>query len=267
MESKPRVLIVEDNKINLFVTTELLKKSGYQVDSCTDGKEAVELLSSQSFDIILMDLQMPNMDGFEATHVIRAADSAVIDHNVPIIAVTAYATENTRRECFESGMDDFLEKPITAGTLFEKIEALTGPKTQSDENHQETTGDQETANQQGATEGSDFFDEKEFLTRVMDDKNFASELALQFRDQIPQLMEMIRQALATGSLRMVGETAHKLSGIAANLSFGTLYNQLKRIQESSLAGEHDTLGTMVDEAEALYIHAVDVLKKRGYLPI
>jgi CheY-like chemotaxis protein len=109
---EPRILLVEDNAVNQLIAQRILQKSGYESEVAQDGKEAIEILSRKTFELILMDVQMPGMDGFEATRIIRNPGSGVLDHNVPIIAMTAYADKENRDKCKEAGMTDYLSKPI-----------------------------------------------------------------------------------------------------------------------------------------------------------
>jgi signal transduction histidine kinase/CheY-like chemotaxis protein len=116
-----RVLIVEDNAANRRLAEILVKKLGHETQSACDGRQAVDLLCETSFDLILMDVQMPHMDGFEATRLIRDPESRVMDHDVPIIAMTAHAMQGDMEKCFEAGMDAYLTKPIKPEHLKEIV--------------------------------------------------------------------------------------------------------------------------------------------------
>ena len=107
-----RILLAEDNVINQKTAMHLLNNLGFQVDIATDGLKAVRALEIFDYDLVLMDCMMPEMDGYEATAVIRDVSSRVINHNVPIIAVTANVMDGDREKCLESGMDDYLAKPV-----------------------------------------------------------------------------------------------------------------------------------------------------------
>jgi signal transduction histidine kinase/ActR/RegA family two-component response regulator len=121
-----RVLVVEDNELNLFVATELLKDCRCEVTAAVNGLEAVELVADQEFDLVLMDLQMPICDGFEATRIIRERERALALQNVPIYALTANATNNDRAACLEVGMLDLLPKPITTERIKQVIATVAG---------------------------------------------------------------------------------------------------------------------------------------------
>ncbi len=117
-----KILLVEDNPDNQNLTRRLLEKVGYGVDIAQNGKEAVEAVKKYHYDLILMDIQMPLMDGFEATSHIRALEKGRGDDRIPIIALTAHAMKGYREKCFEHDMDDYITKPIKRNKLFEAIE-------------------------------------------------------------------------------------------------------------------------------------------------
>jgi signal transduction histidine kinase/CheY-like chemotaxis protein len=117
--SGARILLAEDNVINRKVAQSLLNKLGCQADMVVNGREAVQALERIDYDIVLMDCQMPEMDGFEATAVIRDPSSKVLNHQVPVIAMTANAMQGDREQCINAGMDDYLSKPMTKDKLSE----------------------------------------------------------------------------------------------------------------------------------------------------
>ena len=122
-----RILLVEDNVVNQQVATHMLKKMGFQVDIAQHGREAIECLVKVRYDLVLMDCQMPEMDGFEATRVIRDPASAVLNHEVCVIAMTANAFAEDRERCLAGGMNDFLAKPVNQNMLTEMLTRWLGP--------------------------------------------------------------------------------------------------------------------------------------------
>jgi signal transduction histidine kinase/ActR/RegA family two-component response regulator len=112
-----RLLLVEDNFVNQRVAVYMLSKLGHQVDVAKHGREAVDMLSKSAYDLVLMDCQMPEMDGFEATRIIRDRSSAVLDHEIPVVAMTANAFPEDRARALASGMNDFLAKPVDRSVL------------------------------------------------------------------------------------------------------------------------------------------------------
>ncbi len=115
-----RVLVAEDNLINQKVVCYMLEKNGHQVTSAHNGQEALEALEKSLFDVILMDVQMPKMDGFEATAAIRKREAESGSY-IPIVALTAHAMKGDRERCLEAGMDDYVSKPIKPEELFATI--------------------------------------------------------------------------------------------------------------------------------------------------
>jgi len=125
-----RILLAEDNAINALLTRTLLEAEGHTVDTVEDGALAVEMMKSSKYDLIFMDMRMPNMDGLEATRKIRAMDN--VSKGLPIIALTANAFDDDRNACFDSGMNDFMTKPVSAEELTEMVRTWTKNKTERD---------------------------------------------------------------------------------------------------------------------------------------
>jgi two-component system, sensor histidine kinase and response regulator len=115
-----RILLVEDNVINQKVASLMLKKKGHVVVTVNNGREAIETLADQDFDAVLMDVQMPEMDGLQATAAIRAAEEGT-DCHLPILAVTAHAMHGDREHCLDAGMDGYLSKPIQSAQLLQAL--------------------------------------------------------------------------------------------------------------------------------------------------
>jgi len=120
---KGYILVAEDNPDNQLVAKYILNSLGYEVDLVETGRQAIESLAQKHYDIVLMDCQMPEMDGFEATHQIRKDEESQNRH-IPIIAMTAYALMGDREKCIEFGMDDYISKPVTIDVLVEKMNKL-----------------------------------------------------------------------------------------------------------------------------------------------
>lgn len=121
-KSNIKILLAEDNAVNQKLAVRLLEKKGFDTDIAENGKLAVEALSSDEYHLVLMDMQMPEMDGLEATKLIRDPNSPVSNHNIPIIGLTANAMKGDREICLNAGMDDYVAKPINPKELFDTIE-------------------------------------------------------------------------------------------------------------------------------------------------
>jgi two-component system, sensor histidine kinase and response regulator len=121
-QAQVRILVAEDNPTNQLVALGILKKLGYRAEAVANGLEAVRTLQEIPYDLVLMDCQMPEMDGYAAARKIRQADSKVLNSHIPIIAMTAYALKGDREKCLESGMNDYLSKPVNPKEVAEIIE-------------------------------------------------------------------------------------------------------------------------------------------------
>jgi hypothetical protein len=122
-----RILVAEDNRVNQKMASMLLAKAGWEHEIAADGGRALELLSARRFDLVLMDCQMPGVDGCEATRQIRTRERETGEH-LPIVALTANALAGDREACLEAGMDDFIAKPFTAATLIGTLDRWLGPR-------------------------------------------------------------------------------------------------------------------------------------------
>ncbi len=125
-----RVLVVEDNAVNRLIIERILRSANAVIGTASTGREAVEACERASWDVVLMDCQMPEMDGLEATRLIRAREAARREERVPIVALTANATEEDRRDCIDAGMDVFLAKPVRLNAVLDVLASTTHQRAQ-----------------------------------------------------------------------------------------------------------------------------------------
>jgi two-component system, sensor histidine kinase and response regulator len=200
-----KILLVEDNLVNQKVAINLLNKRGHVVDVANNGKEALAKIKDNFYELVLMDVQMPEMDGFEATEIVRQNEKATGRHQ-PIIAMTAHAMKGDREKCFQAGMDGYLTKPIQAHALFDAIDRIISSQKKEDkeiivEENQPT---------------SDSFNKEGALERVDGDVELLAELAGLFLEDCPQLIHQIREAVASGNAHNLQHAAHTLKGSVGN---------------------------------------------------
>jgi len=211
-----KILLAEDSLVNQKLAVALLEKQGHSVVVADNGKKAVAAWDSQHFDLVLMDVQMPEMDGLEATATIRAQERRRGGTRVPIIAMTAHALKDDRQRCLQAGMDEYVAKPIHASHLFGAIEGVLGvsPAPGSNEASPATmdaTNENEAAEDAANAEGEEF-DFSEALRAVKGDRRLLRILLEAILDEFPRLMAAVRQAVADGDAVALKLAAHTLKG-------------------------------------------------------
>jgi CheY-like chemotaxis protein/PAS domain-containing protein len=193
--SRPlRILVVEDNAVNCEVLQRQLERAGHGVGRAHNGREALETLDREKFDLVLMDGQMPEMDGLRATRLLRAREKAV-GGRVPVVAITANVVPGERERCLAAGMDDYLTKPVSSSLLFATIARLTGSRAGE-------TGEEEET-------GEDWLAK---LRSMRFDRNAITRLVQTALAEMPERMAALRQAMTLGDVPQVKATAHSLKG-------------------------------------------------------
>ena len=222
--SAPRVLVAEDNLINQKLTVRMLEKLGYQSDVVENGQEALAALGRGSYAVVLMDCQMPLVDGFEATRLIRqreataqesaAADSTLARH-IPIVALTANAMQGDRERCLAAGMDDYLTKPLRKEDLKGILDRWIPVS-----RHSQATDDG-IATHPNADHSAEaipvIFDRTTMLRNIGGDRELLDQLIGLFLQRYQPMLENIRATLASRDQRAIEEAAHLLKGTAGNL--------------------------------------------------
>ena len=203
-----RFLLAEDNEINQQVALGILKNFGYRTDVVSNGKEAVEAMERIPYDIVLMDCQMPQMDGYAATKEIRSSRSKVLNHKVPIIAMTANAMKGDREKCLAVGMNDYIPKPIHPEKLLKVIEKWL-VKTNGGARQDEIPCNLEPV--------KTVFDKTGLIDRLLGDKDLAREILDGFMADVPHKFNTLKKALDNGDGRLIQQQAHSLKGASANV--------------------------------------------------
>ena len=200
-----RILLAEDNPINQRVALKTLEKLGYRAEAVGDGAEALEALARRRYDLVLMDVQMPEMDGMEATRLIRDPSSAVRDHNVPIVALTAHAMKQDRDACLAAGMNDYLSKPIKPDELVAALVRWAGRPTTPESAVGLTSRAPNVEIRAEATAVGDgrpaVFDEAILLDLLAGDREAATEITAEFLDDAPRQVAAFREQLAAAMRR------------------------------------------------------------------
>ncbi|HYL09890.1 MAG TPA: PAS domain S-box protein, partial [Candidatus Acidoferrales bacterium] len=200
-------LLAEDNAVNQRLAIGLLEKCGNRVAVAANGREVLEALHRQSFDAVLMDVQMPEMGGLEATRLIRQREKFLGGH-IPIIAMTAHAMKGDREKCLEAGMDGYVSKPIRPDALFGEIKKHMKTANQAQQSPPPV---------QSAESHDPVLDTADVLNRVAGDAELLAELVSVFRGDCPQQMQLLRESVGASDAHSVERTAHALKGALANL--------------------------------------------------
>jgi PAS domain S-box-containing protein len=224
------VLVVEDNAVNRKVAVGMLEQLGCTTEVALDGVQAVDMFRPGAFDAILMDCQMPRMDGYDATCAIRALEPA---SHTPIVAMTASAMASDRERCLAVGMDDYLSKPINrdllATVLRECMEGTAMTMTTPDSNTAEDAFDQETLDQ---------------LRMLDEDGSFIAELVGMFRDDIAAHVTALHEAIDARDETKIARTAHQAKGASANLGMKALAASLKTLELAANAPDAELRAAM-----------------------
>jgi signal transduction histidine kinase/HPt (histidine-containing phosphotransfer) domain-containing protein len=209
-----RVLLAEDNEINQLLALRLLEKQGHTVMIVGDGQEALSAIGRELFDIVLMDVQMPKMDGLAATEALRAQELTG-GRRLPIIAMTANAMKGDRERCLKAGMDGYVSKPVQAQKLSEEIERVLSVSIET-KSLNDCGGLMETETRTRELDVESVFDSVAALEGASGDEELLTEISAMFLDDYPRRMSNIKEAIERGDSEALGFAAHTLKGVVGN---------------------------------------------------
>ena len=240
-----KILLTEDGLVNQKVAVNLLEQRGHSVTVANNGQEALTALEKDSFDVVLMDVQMPTMDGFEATGRIRQKEQLNGGH-IPIIAMTAHAMKGDRERCLGAGMDGYIPKPIRAKDLYKAVETITA-------SIHETHGD-----------GSETLDRDYLLAQSGGSAETLKEIVDLFAVECPKLMGQIRSAITSGNASDLQRAAHTLKGsiqfFGVKRSAAAAFRLETMGREQTLSGAQEAWVTLETEIERLMALLTDLIK-------
>ncbi len=237
-----RILLAEDNIVNQKVAQTILKKIGHKVDTVANGKEAIKALEMIPYDLVIMDVQMPEMDGIEATKLIRDTSSAVLYHKIPIIAMTAHAMKGDKERFIEAGMDDYIAKPVSMKSFIELLD-----KWSKELNAKRYEGDlcDEPAHQTDIP----IFDKQAFMERMDDDIELARKLISTYMKYTPQKIESLKANIESANAEEISNYAHSIKGSSANIGGMALSSIVSEMEKESRAGNTEEALGMMEEVE------------------
>lgn len=252
-----RILLVEDNEVNRKVAIRLLEKLGVQVEVAVNGREAVEKAAAQAYDLILMDCQMPEMDGYEATRHIRRQEAQRGSGRTPIVALTAHALSGDREKCLAVGMDDYLSKPLKPAELIATlIKWLEAKQKQIDvEKSPKEVRMMQLINWEHLEEitGSDV--------------EFQAELFQEFMGQMPALLSQLGTALESADAATFGRVAHTIKGSARSIGADPLAEEAYKLEQMGKSGDlscaHEALQKLRESWRALQAYLQEFVRQQA----
>jgi PAS domain S-box-containing protein len=252
------VLLVEDNPVNRRVTTLILQKLGLIIDTAEDGQVGLEKMQKSEYDIILMDLHMPRLDGFRTCEAIRAGNAGKNKKTIPVVALTATVLKEELDRCLACGFNGYILKPVHMESLYKGLEKYMEKK---DNNHVDAST---PATGISTDPERIVFDEVAALTNTADDKDLLRDALILFRETSKGYLDSIVTAASSGNLEMVGIEAHTLKGSAKTIGAKELGMIAEKVEKTAKAKNPDAL-TMIEglkyAADAFFNH----LDKIGYL--
>jgi PAS domain S-box-containing protein len=246
-----RILVAEDNPVNQQLALHLLERRGHSAMVAENGREALSAIEKHKFDLVLMDVQMPEMGGLEATRAIRENEKATGAH-LPIVAMTAHAMQGDRERCLEVGMDEYLSKPLDPKIFLQTVEriALSGDKSGAEPDVREP---EQTA------------DESTLLARFSGDRKLVLTLVTAFRKDCPRMVSRIRSAIRARDASTLADAAHALKGSIGNFGSSAAFETTREVEklarEGKLDGARDLCSTL-EKHIAAFLPALQVIAQR-----
>jgi CheY-like chemotaxis protein/HPt (histidine-containing phosphotransfer) domain-containing protein len=280
-----RILLAEDNFTNQQVALAILKKLGIHADAVADGSEAIQALSTIPYDLVFMDMRMPVMDGVEATRCIRDPRSSVLNHGIPIVAMTANVMKADQDQCYQAGMNGFVPKPVSPQSIRAELEkwlsaaSLSRPEDASlvarlpdrakPAFKAQTLASQPSEPLKLEAQPRDFdalpvFDRAGMLKRLMDDEDLVDAILEGFLAETPRLMQKLEELVAKQDATQAGRQAHAIKGAAANVGAERLRKLALEMEKAGASGEVEKLRALMGELEAQFLqlkNAIDTTRK------
>ncbi|MGD0544637.1 MAG: response regulator [Candidatus Acidiferrales bacterium] len=220
-----RILIAEDNPVNQQLALHLLERRGHSAVVAENGREALSAMDKHKFDLILMDVQMPEMGGLEATRAIRESEKATGQH-VPIIAMTAHAMQGDRERCLNSGMDGYLSKPLDPKVFQQTVESMASP---------ESVTESETP----APINKGAVDANALLARFSGDRKLVRTLVKAFQGDCSRMISEIRKASTARNAATLADAAHAFKGAVGNFGASVAFETAREIEKQARQGKLD----------------------------
>ena len=255
---KGRVLVVEDNPVNQQVVKGLLKRLGIRAEVVNNGKEALEVLEIIPYDLVLMDIQMPVMDGFTAARAIRHPDSKVLNREIPIVALTAHAFKEEISKCINAGMNDFLTKPLDTQRLVDVLTKWLPVHNEEEHGTENNANDVEAGSESVKDDAHSpkevVFDKDDFLERTMNDLELGKQVLQMFMETGQELLSQLDGAVKNNDLEVIMRVAHSIKGSAGNVG-------AKRLAEIALELEKQAESGTIEDVDKKFNTLKEVFER------
>jgi signal transduction histidine kinase/CheY-like chemotaxis protein len=247
-----RVLLVEDNPVNQLYISEMLRQAGHDLTTADSGFAALDLLAKQTFDIVLMDIQMPGLDGVETTHRIRRRQAPVLDPDIPIVAMTAHALKGDRDRFLAEGMNEYVSKPVDFPRLFAIMDHLVAG--QAAPSPQRTAPASQPKPERPVVN-------RDWLDRMAANrKDFVKRMFGVYIEAEPKRLADTGQALAAGDLAKVGVLAHSIKGASATLGGEGTRQAASELEAAAKAGDTARARTALADLEIEFSRLLDFMR-------
>jgi CheY-like chemotaxis protein/HPt (histidine-containing phosphotransfer) domain-containing protein len=249
-----RILLAEDNITNQQVALGILSRLGLSADAVANGREALQALTDLPYDLVLMDVQMPGLDGLEAARQIRDPASSVRDHDIPIIAMTAHAMAKDRETCLLAGMNDYISKPVSVQALAAALDKWLPLEVAHPRVMLTQLSKIPPAPMNGVPGASlvPVYDHAALLSRVMGDEATLVTIQEIFLSDIPRLLETLVDAVARADAETTANLAHTIKGAAANVGGEALRLAAAALEDAARKNAVDTMSTLLSDLQGQF---------------
>ena len=251
-----QILVVEDHIVNQKVIIGILNKLGFNADTANNGSEAIKALQKKAYDLIFMDIQMPVMNGFEATRTIRNKNVPIKNHNVIIVALTANAMKSDRDKCIESGMNDYLPKPFNSNDLQEIIKKYL-PEIEDNSTH--STNSEIIF--KSHNEKVFAYNRKELLERMDNDVKLCDDLVVSFTEDFAIRSKKIKEMWKKRDFSKLVMLAHSIKGAASLIEACQIKELALMIEKEAKKESTQNIGTLIEKMDEAYITFKDAVKE------
>ncbi len=253
--SHKRILVAEDNKVNQKVILGMLAKFGCKPALAENGQEALDLIAKQSYDLVLMDCQMPVMDGYEAVRTIRGQELMHNSSRIPVVALTAHASAGERDKCLSAGMDDFLSKPIVRSDLAKMLAHWLGNTSPSEQT-------QDIISEVSGKTTSTCWDEVAALKNLDNDQELLGEMIDLFLIETPARILDLEKALVQSNLVALADAAHAIKGMAGHFCASQLRVCSSTLEDSARQASATDFSLMIKEVTEAAVCLMTALQER-----